>query len=69
MSGPADAPRRFGYHLLLERLQRYRAEAADPGAMDRRRVLARLEAELDADVEVLLQRGFDKAYRRIVEGV
>ncbi len=44
-------------------------EAALPEAMDRLRVLRRLQAELGVEVELLLERGFDKAYRRVVEGV
>ena len=71
--------RRFGYHLLLERVLSYRAAAeAQAGArgaapagdaLDRRRVLGRLAAELDCEAELLLARGFDKAYRRAVEGL
>lgn len=82
-SRPEDpaAPRspRFGYHLLLERLLAYRVEAEGgaggggahpaPDALDRRRVLQRLAAELGVEPAVLLERGFDKAYRRMVEGV
>jgi hypothetical protein len=60
---------RFGYTLLLERLQAYRAEARSPEAMDRRSVLGRLEVELKAPAGLILQRGFDKAYRRVVEGL
>jgi len=72
---PATPPR-FGLTLLLERLRAYQAEARQgvaagdsDSAMDRRRVLARLQAELGAEPAVLLRRGFDKAYRRVVEGV
>lgn len=70
----AGAPR-FGYARVLERLLAYRAEAearpggAPPDALDRRRVLARLGAELGAEPELLLARGFERAYRRVVEGV
>ena len=46
-----------------------RAGRALPDAMDRLRVLRRLQAELGVEAELLLQRGFDKAYRRVVEGV
>lgn len=63
---------RFGFALLVQRLRAYRREAEerrDPGAMDRRRVLRRLGEELGAPPELLLERGFDKAYRRVVEGV
>lgn len=62
---------RFGYHRLLRRLGELLAEAGGPATetMDRRRVLARLCAELNAPETLLLERGFDKAYRQIVEGV
>ena len=68
---------RFGYARLLERLRAYQAEHAHgagtageaEAAMDRRRVLARLEAELGAPPALLLARGFDRAYRRVVEGL
>jgi len=46
-----------------------RAGRTLPDAMDRLRVLRRLQAELGVEAELLLQRGFDKAYRRVVEGV
>ena len=70
----APGPPRFGYALLLRRLLELRAAvdadpAASPDAMDRRQVLARLQAELGATPELLLARGFDRAYRRAVEGV
>lgn len=73
-AAPSGSPR-FGYARVLECLRAYRDEAearpggAPPDAMDRRRVLARLGAELDAEPELLLARGFDRAYRRVVEGV
>jgi hypothetical protein len=65
-----QAPR-FGYHYLLRRIGELLGEAggAATESMDRRRVLARLCAELNAPETLLLERGFDKAYRQIVEGV
>jgi hypothetical protein len=66
---PPVRPPRFGFELLLRRVQGYRAEAAAPEAMDRLRVLRRLQAELGVEAELLLRRGFDKAYRRVVEGL
>ncbi len=70
-AGQPHAPPRFGYHLLLRRLGDLLSEAGGPTseAMDRRRVLALLCAELQAPETLLLARGFDKAYRQIVEGV
>lgn len=62
-------PPKLSFPLVLETLARYRAEAEDWDGLDRRRVLARLEAELDTDAETLALRGFDRAYRLIVEGV
>lgn len=76
-SGDVPVPR-FGYALLLERVRACATEAETrqaqgqpeaARAMDRRRVLARLAAELEVPPEVLLRRGFDRAYRRVVEGV
>jgi hypothetical protein len=63
---------RFGMPVLLRKLRDYRREAEERGqrdAMDRRRVLHRLAEELGAEPALLLERGFDKAYRRVVEGV
>jgi hypothetical protein len=65
----APAPRRFGYERLLTLISAYGAHATDRSALDRRRVLAWLQGELGCDEALLLRRGFDRAYRRIVEGV
>ncbi len=73
-------PGRFGYLHIVERLAELHREAqstmqlgpVQPGAavpFDRRQVLRRLCQAFDADEGVLLRRGFDRAYRRIVEGV
>lgn len=67
MTLPGSA--RFGFEHLLCIVERYRHEADEPAAMDRRRVLLRLQRELAVEEALLLQRGFDKAYRRVVEGV
>lgn len=67
MTHPGGA--RFGFEHLLHIVERYRHEADGPAAMDRRRVLLRLQRELAVEEALLLQRGFDKAYRRVVEGV
>jgi hypothetical protein len=76
-AGAAVGAPRFGYARLLECLRAYQAEVAraagasgeSDAAMDRRRVLARLETELGAAPALLLARGFDRAYRRVVEGL
>ena len=68
-------PGRFGYVHIVERLAELHREAhcdPQPGAavpFDRRKVLRRLCQAFDAEEDVLLRRGFDRAYRRIVEGV
>jgi len=63
------APARIGFEGLLALLERYRAGARGPDALDRRPVLRRLARELELPEEALLRAGFDKAYRRVVEGV
>ncbi len=76
----APAPHRFGFAEVLARLLAYRAEAEaaaeadaqpDPerSCLDRRRVLARLARDMDVEPALLLERGFERAYRRMVEGV
>jgi hypothetical protein len=64
------APRRKLRFDELVRAIREQARTADhPDALDRRRVLARLCAEFAVQEELLLLRGFDRAYRRVIEGV
>ena len=65
----AIPPRRIGFEGLLEVLARYRGEARCQNELDRRHVLWRLGEELNLGEEELLAAGFDKAYRRLVEGV
>ncbi len=68
-------PGRFGYVHIVERLAALHREAqceSKHGAavpFDRRQVLRSLCLAFDAEEGVLLRRGFDRAYRRIVEGV
>ena len=66
---PAPLPTRFGYERLVTLIEAYRDRATDRAELDRRRVLARLQAELGCDEALLRRRGFDRAYRQIVEGV
>ncbi len=61
--------RKINYPLLLETIRGYGEEAAGTEALDRRMVLARLMAQFGVDEEELALRGFDRAYRLIVEGV
>jgi hypothetical protein len=63
------APARIGFEGLLARLERRRAELRTPGELDRRPLLLRLARELGVSEEALLRAGFDKAYRRMVEGL
>ena len=60
---------RFGYIQLVEQIGQLRAEAQQPDELDRRTLIERLCLDLGVDEATLLERGFDKAYRRIVEGV
>ncbi len=60
---------KFGYIQIVECIGRLREEAHGPEDMDRRAVLEQLCRDLEVDEATLLERGFDKAYRRIVEGV
>lgn len=60
---------RVGFEGMLEVLLRYRGEARCENELDRRHVLFRLTQELSLSEEDILARGFDKAYRRMVEGV
>ncbi len=61
--------RKINYPLLLETIRGYREEAAGAETLDRRVVLARLMGQFGVDEEELALRGFDRAYRLIVEGV
>ena len=70
-----DSPRRkITYPLLVDTIRRYREESQarnppDPDALDRKRVLQRLAKELKTDQDELALRGFDRAYRLIIEGI
>jgi hypothetical protein len=50
-------------------MEDYAATARCENDLDREVVLERMRQAFEAEPEVLLRRGFDKAYRRIVEGV
>ncbi len=60
---------RIGFEGMVRVLARYRAEARCANELDRLHLLWRLSQELELPEDALLERGFDKAYRRIVEGV
>ncbi len=60
---------RFGYVQIEARIAALREEAGGVAGLDRRAVLQRLCGAFQVDESLLRERGFDKAYRRIVEGV
>ena len=60
---------RFGYIQLVDHIGQARDEMQNADELDRRVLIERLCRELNVDEATLLERGFDKAYRRIVEGV
>jgi len=62
------APPKFGHAELVAAVDALRARWGR-AAMDRRRVLDAVCRELGADEATVLRRGFDKAYRQIVEGI
>lgn len=64
-----DRPRKPSFPLLLDTLLAYRAWARSPEELDRRRVLTRLEHQFGVEAAELELRGFDRAYRLVVEGV
>lgn len=68
---PRPHPPRFGFHHLLRRIEEMRQDAAggDPDGLDRRVVLNRLCRELESEEALVLLRGFDRAYRQVIEGV
>ena len=60
---------RFGVERIIRELQMLAKQPGGVAAMDRRAVLAEMSRRLAAPEEVVLERGFDRAYRQIVEGV
>ena len=62
-------PGRFGFVHILASIQRLGGEGSLPEQMDRRVVLERLCQAFEVEEAVLLERGFDRAYRQIVEGL
>ena len=63
------SPPRFGYPDLEAELLSLAGQAAAPRDLDRRTLLERLGRKSGAEEAVLLRRGFDRAYRRLIEGV
>lgn len=82
---PEQVAPRFGFEKLVALIAQYSGDAGpgapavtgkaaatapvNSRTMDRRELLAYLGARLQADESLLLLRGFDRAYRRIVEGL
>jgi hypothetical protein len=60
---------KFGFPRLLKAVEDYAASARCENDLDRDVVLERMRHQFQVDADVLLRRGFDKAYRRVVEGV
>ena len=65
----AEVVPRFGIELILQVLQEIGHREGGVAVMDRRVVLAELGKRLGVEEPLLLERGFDRAYRQIVEGV
>ena len=64
------APRRkLSFEIVLDAIEGYARSARSPEEMDRKAVLERLCRDLQARPESLLLRGFDRAYRLVIEGV
>lgn len=62
-------PGKFGFQDLLAAVEHYAASARCENDLDREVVLERMRQEFAVEPDVLLRRGFDKAYRRVVEGM
>jgi hypothetical protein len=60
---------KFGFQDLLKAVEDYAASARCQNDLDREVVLERMRQQFAVEPDVLLRRGFDKAYRRVVEGV
>ena len=67
-AGGAPLPR-FGFIHLVGAIAEYTKSARCANDLDRTVVLERMRQEFETEPEVLLQRGFDKAYRQVMEGV
>lgn len=60
---------RFGFPHILESLAQLVAQTPDPENWDRKKLLNKLCVDFDVREEQLLKRGFDRAYRQVIEGV
>ena len=69
VAAPLPRPPKFGYVHLERCVADIVREATSDSDLDRRAVLARACVLLGAEEAVLRRRGFDRAYRRLIEGV
>ena len=64
------APRRkLSFEIVLDAVEAYAKTVQSPDGLDRKTVLDSVCRELQAKPEALLLRGFDRAYRLVIEGV
>ena len=64
------APRRkLSFEIVLDAVEAYAKTVQSPDDLDRKVVLAWLSRDFEAKPEALLLRGFDRAYRLVIEGV
>ncbi len=70
-AAPRGAPSgaKFGFDDLLQAIRQHAGGARCANDLDREVVLERMRTLFGVEPEVLLRRGFDKAYRHVVEGV
>jgi hypothetical protein len=67
-AGGAPLPS-FGFVHLVSAIADHAKSARCESDLDRLVVLERMRQEFDTAPETLLARGFDKAYRQVMEGV
>jgi hypothetical protein len=64
------APRRkLSFEIVLAAVEAHAKAVQSPDELDRKIVLERVCRELQAKPEALLLRGFERAYRLVIEGV
>ena len=62
-------PRRFGTVQLVDAIAEHAKSARCANDLDRMVVLERMRQVFACEPDALLRRGFDKAYRQVMEGV
>lgn len=68
-AAPKPRARRFGIAQIVAAIAEHAKSARCANDLDRMVVLERMRLVFDTEPEVLLRRGFDKAYRQVMEGV